>query len=66
MLRINRISKYIIKLNSNVKNNGAAREKTKIKEQGQNLIRKEQKRKESITTKAEVHELCTGFRKTNP
>jgi len=55
-----------MKLNSNVKNNDAARAKTKIKVQGRNLIREEQKRKESITTKAEVHELCTGFRKTNP
>jgi hypothetical protein len=64
-MRNKRSSKCIIKLNSNVKNNGAAREKTKIKK-GRNLIREEQKRKESIMTKAEVHELCTGFSKTSP
>ena len=66
MLRIKRSGKYIIQLNSNIKNNNAAREKTKIKEQGRNLIREEQKRKESITTKAKVHELWACFRKTNP
>jgi hypothetical protein len=37
----------------------------KIKEQRQNLISEEQKRKESITTKAKVHELGTRFAKTN-
>jgi hypothetical protein len=46
-----------VQLKSNIRNNNAAREKTKIKEQGRNLIREEQKRKESITTKAKVHEL---------
>jgi len=66
MLRIIRSSKYIIRQNSNVKNNNAATVKTKIKERGRNLIRDEQKLKESITTKAKVHELCTCFRKTNP
>jgi hypothetical protein len=66
MLRIKRSVKYIIKLNSNVKDNNAVREKKKIKGQRRNLIREEQKRKESITTKAKVHELCACFRKTNP
>ena len=66
MLRTKRSNKYAIKLNSNIKNNNAARAKKKIKEQGRNLIREEQKRKESITTKVKVHELFTCFLKTNP